>query len=297
MKTLPPGLAASLASGATTLAWCWLLTRADGLRLGFTDHDEDLVVEGVACAAETGLAASALEQSTGLAVDGLEVMGALADGRLAEAELARGLFDGAAVEVWRVDWQRPADRVLVMSGHVGEVARGRAGFVAELRSLSAALNQPRGRLYQRACDALLGDARCGIDLTRPLYRAAGTVAGVLSARTLRTEELAAFAEGWFAGGRLAWTSGANAGLQAEVRGHARPGPLAPALLDLWEPCPEPIAPGDAFTLTAGCDKTFDACRSKFANAANFRGCPHIPGNDYATAYAASGAGNDGGRVV
>ncbi|RVU21777.1 DUF2163 domain-containing protein [Methylobacterium oryzihabitans] len=284
MKTLPPDLAASLASGITTLAWCWIVTRRDGVRFGFTDHDEDLTVEGVACSARTGLTASALEQSGGLAIDTLEVMGALSDDRLSEADLARGLFDGAAVAAWRVDWGDPSQRVLVTSGHLGEVARGRTGFVAEVRSLAAALNQPRGRLFQRGCDAVLGDARCRVDLTVPAYRAEARVGAVLSGRSFRSTGLAAPGDGWFAGGRLVWTSGSNAGASAEVRRDARIGPAAGTTIDLWEPMPEPIAAGDGFTVTAGCDHTFATCRTRFGNGPNFRGCPHIPGNDAATAY-------------
>ena len=44
--------------------------------------------------------------------------------------------------------------------------------------------------------------------------------------------------------------------------------------------PEPIAAGDTFAVTAGCDKRFATCRDRFANAVNFRGFPHIPGNDF-----------------
>jgi hypothetical protein len=43
--------------------------------------------------------------------------------------------------------------------------------------------------------------------------------------------------------------------------------------------------GDAFTVTAGCDKHFATCQAKFANAVNFRGFPHMPGNDFVTAVA------------
>jgi hypothetical protein len=42
MKTLPSGLQAHLSSGATTLAWCWRVMRADGAVYGFTDHDRDI---------------------------------------------------------------------------------------------------------------------------------------------------------------------------------------------------------------------------------------------------------------
>ncbi len=294
MKTLSPSLAAHLASGVTTLCQCWIVTRTDGLRLGFTDHDEDLVVDGVTCSAESGATGTAVEQGTGLTADNLEIVGALTSGRLAESELARGLFDGAAVAVWRVDWASPADRVLVLSGTVGEVSRGPTAFTAEVRGLADRLNQSRGRVYQRSCDALLGDARCGVDAAAAAIRGAGTVATVRSARSVTASGLSAYVSRWFEAGRLVWTSGANAGAAVEVRAHGLAGGLAS--LDLWEPMPAPISPGDTFQVVAGCDKSLASCRDKFANVLNFRGFPDLPGNDYAVAYAVQGADNDGGRL-
>ena len=294
MKILSPSLAASLASGVTTLCQCWIVTRTDGLRLGFTDHDEDLVVDGVTCSAESGATGTAVEQGTGLSADNLEIVGALTSGRLAESELARGLFDGAAVAVWRVDWASPDDRVLILSGTVGEVSRGPTAFTAEVRGLADRLNQPRGRVYQRSCDALLGDARCGVDAGAAAIRGAGTVATVRSARSVTASGLSAYVSRWFEAGRLVWTSGANAGAAVEVRAHGLAGGLAS--LDLWEPMPAPISPGDTFQVVAGCDKSLASCRDKFANVLNFRGFPDLPGNDYAVAYAVQGADNDGGRL-
>ncbi|MBK3396623.1 DUF2163 domain-containing protein [Methylobacterium ajmalii] len=294
MKILSPSLAASLASGVTTLCQCWIVTRTDGLRLGFTDHDEDLVVDGVTCSAESGATGTAVEQGTGLSADSLEIVGALTSGRLAESELARGLFDGAAVAVWRVDWANPDDRVLILSGTVGEVSRGPTAFTAEVRGLADRLNQPRGRVYQRSCDALLGDARCGVDAGAAAIRGAGTVATVRSARSVTASGLSAYVSRWFEAGRLVWTSGANAGAAVEVRAHGLAGGLAS--LDLWEPMPAPISPGDTFQVTAGCDKSLASCRDKFANVLNFRGFPDLPGNDYAVAFAVQGADNDGGRL-
>ena len=46
MKILPSALAAHLAGGATTLAWCWRITRSDGITFGFTDHDRTLSFDG-----------------------------------------------------------------------------------------------------------------------------------------------------------------------------------------------------------------------------------------------------------
>ena len=54
MKSLPLAFQSHLDSGATTLAWCWRLTRGDGLVQGFTDHDRDLAFDGTTFAAATG---------------------------------------------------------------------------------------------------------------------------------------------------------------------------------------------------------------------------------------------------
>ena len=52
--------------------------------------------------------------------------------------------------------------------------------------------------------------------------------------------------------------------------------------------------GDAFTVTAGCDKQFATCRRSSPTRVNFRGFPHMPGNDFVTSYPCRGEpGNDG----
>ncbi|MBM3617735.1 MAG: beta tubulin, partial [Alphaproteobacteria bacterium] len=40
-----------------------------------------------------------------------------------------------------------------------------------------------------------------------------------------------------------------------------------------------MAEGDAYEAFAGCDKSFGTCRTRFSNAVNFRGEPHVPGLD------------------
>ena len=91
--------------------------------------------------------------------------------RLNEDDLAAGLFDDAAIEIWRVNWADTAQRVLMRSGSLGEVRRSGAAFTAEVRGLAHYLQQPKGRLFQSGCDADLGDARCGVDLDDPAFRA------------------------------------------------------------------------------------------------------------------------------
>src|SRR4051812_31509585 len=135
MRSIPPALQAKLDSGVTTLARCWIVTRRDGVAQGFTEHDEDIVVDGVTCRAGTGLSASEATQQLGLAVAGAEISGALAADTLNEHDLAAGRYDAAAVVVHLVDWSEPSLRVLLAAGVLGEVRREGTAFAAELRGL------------------------------------------------------------------------------------------------------------------------------------------------------------------
>jgi uncharacterized phage protein (TIGR02218 family) len=286
MKTLPPGLAAHLQTGATTLCWCWRLTRRDGLRQGFTDHDRDLVFDGTTFEAAAGFEASEVRESLGLAVDNLEITGALSSASLSDDDLAAGIYDDAEVEILRVNWANVSERVLMRAGSLGEVKRSGPAFSAEVRGLSHYLQQPRGRVFQYACDADLGDARCGIDLAGPIYTGTGAVASVLSERRFTVIGLSEYESDWFTRGLLTFTSGAAAGQKIEVRRHTRNGGAVE--FDLWQPVRSPLTADMMFTVTAGCDKTHTMCRAKFSNIANFRGFPHMPGNDFLTAVARPG---------
>lgn len=295
MRAIPPALQARLDGGVTTLCRCWIVRRRDGAVQGFTDHDGDLVVEDVTCRAGTGFNSSEATARFDLSAGGADIAGALSDESLSEADLAAGRYDAASVETWLVDWSAPALRALTARGSLGEVKREGRAFTAELRGLADALGQPSGRLYTARCAADLGDARCKVDLTSPAFRGAGGVIAVESASTLVASGLEGFADGWFTGGRLTWTAGTNAGLAVEVKDHRVVAGVA--RLSLWQAMPEAVTEGDVFTVTAGCDKRFVTCRDRFANGANFRGFPHIPGNDFVIAAPEAGAGNDGGSMA
>jgi uncharacterized phage protein (TIGR02218 family) len=293
MKKLPSALQAHLDGGATTLCWCWRVTLGDGSVLGFTDHDCDVALDGTIFEAASGFTATEIQSSLGLAVDNLEVDSALSSAKISANDLKAGRYDDAAVEIWRVNWADPAQRVLIRKGNIGEVRRGELAFSAEIRGLAHRLNQAEGRTYQRLCDADLGDGRCGIDLDDPAFKGSGTVVSATDGRIIVASGLGSFAEDWFTFGRLAWMSGANAGTAVEVRRHAKSS--SAVSLVLWQAAPLPVQAGDTFDITAGCDKTFATCTAKFANTDNFRGFPHMPGNDFAFSYAVrDGTSHDGG---
>ena len=287
-----PALAAHLAGGVTTLARVWAIVRRDGMSLGFTDHDRDLAFDGVVFRAETGLTAQALQQSTGLSIDNTEALGALTAAGITEADIEAGRFDGAEVRAWLVNWADPAQRWLQFRGTMGEITRIDGAFRADLRGLTEALNRPLGRVFQKPCTAVLGDAACRVDLTQPGYRADLAMADGDGITRFVWPALPGFDPGFFTRGRLDVLGGAAAGLWGIVKEDRAEG--GQRAITLWTPLRARVSPGDTLRLTAGCDKRMETCRLKFANLLNFQGFPDIPGEDWMLAYPRSGNPNTGG---
>ena len=291
MKSLTPALQAHLIEATTTLSWCWRISRADGVTLGFTDHDRVLTFNGTDFEPESGFAASEVRSGSDLSVDAQDAEGVLTSGRITETDIVDGRWDAAQVELWRVNWAETSQRVLLRRGAVGQIRRDRMAFVAEVRSLAHVLGQTVGRTFQASCDVALGDGRCRVDLENATYKGTGLVTDLLRDRAFMATGLAAFAAGWFTSGTITWTSGANTGRLIEVLAHDLAGSIAN--LTLLEAPVRAIAEGDSFIARAGCDKRIATCGAKFANTANFRGFPNIPGQDAVLRYASRDGGNEG----
>lgn len=163
MRVIPDEMAARIESGAATLCHVWRLTRADGAVMGFTDHDRDLVVAGVTCRAGSGWTTGAMEAALGAQAASSAASGGLDDDGLSAADIAAGLYDGAEVELWRVDWTAPHLKVRLWCGRIARIRRDGERFTAEMEGPAAALERVIGRTYGRLCDAVLGDGRCGVD--------------------------------------------------------------------------------------------------------------------------------------
>lgn len=286
-------LAAHLALGVTTVCRCWDVLRTDGQAFGFTDHDRDLSFDGIDYRAGTGLTARAFAQATGLSVDNSEAMGALSDAAVSERDIEAGRFDGARLRSWVVNWADVLERELRFRGSFGEITRRGGAFEVELRGLAEALNQPQGRVFQTGCDAVLGDARCGVDLGAQGFLIETLVVEVQGARAFAWPSLPR-PDRWHERGRLRVLTGAAAGLVGMIRAD-RAGPER--RVELWQALGAPVAPGDRVRLEAGCDHRAETCRAKFGNLLNFRGFPHIPGEDWQMSYPVAFGVNDGGSLV
>lgn len=295
MNSAIEGLREHLAQPVTTVCHCWRLTRRDGTVRGYTDHDSPIHFEETSFQPDGGFNASEARDRLGLGIDTGDIDGALRADDLNDDEIANGVLDGATVETFLVDWSNPSNRLILRRSIVGKIIRRDGLFTAELQSLTESLDRVNGRYVRRSCDATLGDARCGVSLVQPGLRLQGTVVRTDGRDGLVVAGLDGVQAGWFSHGRLTWTSGDNTGVTEHVLDHARR--FDGVSLTLWRDGTRISAIGDAFEVTVGCDKQFATCKAKFANQLNFRGFPHLPGNDAAYGYVTGGVVFDGATIV
>lgn len=256
----------------TTVAFCWRVERVDGVAVGLTGHDGDLVVDGLPHRASPGMTPSAVRLEAGLEADTSDVAGALSADAITEGDLLAGRWDGARVVLFAVDWTDPARRVALSEGTIGAVELADGGFTAELRGPAAALERPVAEETSPDCRAELGDRRCRVAMAGR-RRFARVVSSQGLEVVLDRAEPAADAYG---GGRLRWFDGANAGLEAAV---AR---SEGARVRLRAPVPFEAEAGALVELVEGCDKRWETCMARFGNGSNFRGEPFLPGMDLLT---------------
>ncbi len=276
MKSASTQLATHIAGETTSLATCWKVTRKDGAVFGFTDFDRDFTIDGVIYQARTGYTRSAVQTVSDLSVDNLDIESAFDSEAITAPDLRSGFWDNAEVLIFLVNWAALSQgKIILKRGTIGQVEMKDNFFKAELRGLTQALSQQIGELYTPTCRADLGDARCKVNL------AALTVASTVTAVSDRygfTDSARIEADGYWGGGLLTWTSGANLDRKMEIRS------FAAGVFELFLPMPSAIAVGDGYAVQPGCDKSFSTCRARYNNAVNFRGEPYVPGTDAVLSY-------------
>jgi len=279
MRTASSNLTAHLAGEVTSLAICWKLTLVGGIVMGFTDHTSDLIISSQLYKAATGFSPTSIETKDRFSVDNLDVAGILDSASITEADIMAGKYDFAEIEIFMVNVTDLSQGIVIhRRGWLGEVSVKNGQFVAEVRGLAQKLQQNIGELYGPTCRAVFGDTRCKVNLAS--YTASGTVNSVTSRQVFISNAMTQ-AAGYFSSGEVVWLTGANAGRRMEIKEFSN------KQFTLVLPMPNSVAVSDTFNAIAGCDKTFNTCFSKFANAVNFRGEPHVPGMDKVLATAAT----------
>ncbi len=259
----------------TTTAWCWRITFADGTTLGFTSHDQDLVISSVTYEAATGFSPTAVDTAKDMSVDNMEVEGFLDSNNIKASDILAGRYDYAQVVVFLCNWSNISDPVLIVrAGTVGKITSGAYGYQAEIRGLMEAYQQINSDVYQKHCRAKLGDSKCQYNLAAAAQT--GKVIAVNADGSLTTDIIAPTS--YFDYGTITFTSSANAGASCEIM-HYQDGIFILFLPPAFQP-----AVGDTITALPGCDGNLSTCINVFDNVLNFRGEPYIPGNDYQASY-------------
>lgn len=257
-----------------TIAFCWRIERRDGVAIGLTSHDRDLVLGGLIHRAAPGMTPSAIVRSDGLDADTMAVEGAFTTDAIGEDDLVAGRWDGARVALSAVDWSTGTPLAALGEGTIGAVETKDGAFTAELAGVTAALDRPVVEETSAECRVALGDTRCRVAMAGR-RRFARVVVAAGAVLTLDAAEPTPNAYGQ---GLLRWFGGPNAGCEDAIA--ASDG----ATVTLRLPPRFAAEAGTLVEVIEGCDKSLATCHARFANVANFRGEPYLPGIDLLTRY-------------
>lgn len=256
-----------------TVATYWRIYRKDGVALGFTNHDKALYLGGIRHFAAPGMTPSAIRLTDSISPDSAEVEGALSHDLISSIDLRAGAYDGAQIVIGAVDWQS-LEFAQIYTGTIGNIEQDGLRFSAELRSSKHMLEVDVVPRTSPTCRAEFCDKSCGLS-AEAFTQIATTDAVDPDSNTVRITGVEPVL---FEQGTLRFCEGVQTGMvfgivEASPNGFLLDRPIA-------ADTPQQVA----VRLRQGCDHTFTTCRTRFANAINFRGEPFLPGNDLLSRY-------------
>jgi uncharacterized phage protein (TIGR02218 family) len=255
------------------VATFWRVYRKDGVTLGFTSHDRALTFGGIAHRAAPGMLPTAVRRTNALDSDSAEASGALSHDSISEQDLAAGLFDHAQIVIGAVDWET-LKHAIFYTGTIGRVEEDGYAFSTELISAKAQLDVDLVPRTSPTCRAVFCGEECGLSETRFTTRqpvsALDFDANKVAISTANSQD--------YLDGQLRFLDGPQTGvsfgiIQADSTGFTLDKPLF-----------QSAEIATVAELREGCDHTVQTCAARFSNAANFRGEPHLPGNDLLARY-------------
>lgn len=273
MKNMSESLKNHISQDVTTLTACLKITIKDGFVLGFTSLDRELVFESTTykpdCGLDIGLLKSNVEVESGKASAGLMID----NENIKESDILKGKFDDADMELFLLNYKDlSAGKVSLFNGFISKITLSNGKADVEVKGLLDKLDKQVCQQYSPCCRAKFCDTKCG--LNKADFTFVGQVDSIDSNGRIHCDSLSTKENNYFNYGVLTFTSGVNKDLSIEVKSFYG-GDIVPMIKPVYIP-----SVGDAFTIVTGCDKKFSTCINKFNNAINFRGEPHIPGNDY-----------------
>lgn len=179
MKKIHPELFNEMKRTSSKIVSGWLLTRTDGVKFGFTSHDQPFTIEGIEYKPTNSFSGSASVSRGNLSVDNMTVLAMISD-EITDGDLRGGVYDNAKVELFWCHPDHPEwGRMDIQGGMMGQIRVTQQEYETELRSVSQKLQQPFGRIYTTECDTAFGGSKCGVLLDAPAWAPSTTYAATL----------------------------------------------------------------------------------------------------------------------
>jgi uncharacterized phage protein (TIGR02218 family) len=274
---VPPsaGMLAHLAQTPTYMCKIWKIVSRDGRIAAYANHTRDLVFGSVTYKA--GPAESSLvTRKIGLDPDGAELVGPY-DDMVTEGDIYGDVWaDARVTKDWVCYRDLTLGSALTQRGFVGRVRPGNGFYTMEFRSLSSRLDQPIGALTSPIDRRRLA-SETGVTMAPHTH--ATTVHSAASRKVFKVPYLQPSAD-YFRYGVATFTSGANAGQEAEIKSSTTVDSGTRTQVELQKAVRSDIAAVDAVTLVRGYDGTRAAAKALGEAAMiSFDGEPDMPLSD------------------
>lgn len=246
-----------------------------------TSHATAIIFEGNTYDPATAVEASAQSESSGGKDYDISFQGALTSDKLTQADLSGGVYRGATITEYLVDWRFPmAGAVRTYEYIIEDLEWDGESYDAKCSGMLQPLSVKRGEFFSRQCVVDLESEFCGVDL-ETIGNGVVTdlvVTEVISARKFRIDPsqiIGNLGDEWFLWGKVQWTAGVNRARLGTVVRYSEDD----AEFTVAERPAFPVEVGDKFTARAGCDKTQTSCTAKFNNFDSYQGNPFVRGSD------------------
>ena len=268
-------------AGAGIIRRCdlYTITLMNGTVLRLTSADYNQTIGGHLFISGMAISRTFTKQSVGTSVDQVQVTFydagvTTVNGVPIIVQFRLGLFKRAHVLIQKMfldDWaDLTRDPIDWFEGRISDIPTVAAMTVTfNVKSLFDALSQQMPMyVYQPSCVDTLYDAGCGLDKTTFTFAYAAASG---STSTVFNLTGTAKADGYYALGKMSFSTGPNAGQPARTIKSYISG-----VATVFNPFPFTPGVGDVCALVAGCDKTQAVCTSRFTNSGLFRGYRFIP---------------------
>lgn len=242
-----------------------------------TSWTKDVIYNDEHYFSANGLIPTAFESRTDATTQDMQLE-LLIDGNIMKlSEIKNGFYDECEVKIFLASPSMMNERLYMSKGTLGSYKiKDDTSVSFEYKGIFYRLEKSIGDVYKHSCRANLYDSRCKVN--KESYKLQDSVGEIITTKKFTAASIISFPDGYYNFGRLVFETGLNAGVEFSIKSQ-----VGNQIDLLLEPA-NPVSVSDQFTIYAGCDKSFNSCKTKFNNYLNFRGEPFIPGKEALAVY-------------